>query len=186
VNAGFRNGNEGLHSTFPIHSGFHLVHPLFWSPHFTVPSVGVARGSGGSSPRGSKIAPNFFIFRHEPHWGSLQRPFNLQAPVTGHFGHKTLRHQDTSDPHETLQHRLKTLLHQKPGTRHFGIRSTKSRDTLDLGQFRQNTAPPLIRLKVGAEVSWCRNVLWPKCPAPQAPGMAHDKFLATPIYVPSP
>jgi len=86
--------------------------------------------------------------------------------VTGHFGHKTLRHQDTSDPHETLQHRLKTLVHQKRGTRHFGIRSTKSRDTFDPGQFRQDTAPPVIWLKLGAEVSWCRNVLWPKCPAP--------------------
>jgi len=51
-------------------------------------------------------------------------------------------------------------------TGHFGIRSTKSRDTLDPGQFRQDTAPKVIRLKVGAEVSWCRNVLWPKCPVP--------------------
>jgi len=74
--------------------------------------------------------------------------------ATRHFGTKT------------LQHRLKTLLHQKRGTRHFGIRSTKSWDTLDPGQFRQDTAPPVIWLKVGAEVSCCQNVLWPKCPAP--------------------
>jgi len=86
--------------------------------------------------------------------------------VTGHIGHKTLRHQDTSDPHETFQHRLKTFLHQNCGTRHFSIRSTKSWDTLDQGQFWQDTAPPVMRLKVGAEVSWCRSVLWPKCPAP--------------------
>ena len=82
-------------------------------------------------------------------------------------GYRTLRPQDTSDPHETLQHRLKTLLLQKRATRHFCIRSTKSWDTLiDPGQFRQDTAPPVIRLKVGAEVSWCQNVLWPKCLAP--------------------
>ena len=35
-----------------------------------------------------------------------------------------------------------------------GIRSTKSRDTLDPGQFRHDTAPPVIRLKIGAEVSF--------------------------------
>jgi len=82
--------------------------------------------------------------------------------ATRHFGTKTLR---TRMRHFSM-HRLKTLLHRKRGTRHFGIRSTKSRDTLHQGQFRQDTAPPVIRLKVGAEVSWCRNVLWPKCPAP--------------------
>ena len=36
--------------------------------------------------------------------------------VTGHFGHKTLRHQDTLGHFGTD---LKTLRHQKLGTRHF-------------------------------------------------------------------
>ena len=83
------------------------------------------------------------------------------------FGfYRTLRYQDTSDPHETLQRpSQRHCCTKKRATRHFGIRSTKSRDTLDPGQFRHDTAPPVIRLKVGAEVSWCRNVLWPKCPA---------------------
>ena len=37
------------------------------------------------------------------------------AEVTGHFGHKTLRHQDTLGHFGTG---LKTLRHQKRGTRH--------------------------------------------------------------------
>jgi len=36
--------------------------------------------------------------------------------VTGHFGHKILRHQDTLGHFGTD---LKTLRHQKRGTRHF-------------------------------------------------------------------
>ena len=87
--------------------------------------------------------------------------------VIGHFGHKTLRHQNTSDPHETLQRHLKTLLLQKRGTRRFGIRSAISRDTLDPGQSRQDTAPLVIRFKVGAEVSW---LLVPKCPVAEVSG----------------
>jgi len=96
-------------------------------------------------------------------------------------GYRTLRPQDTSAPrhfdetHETLQHRLKTILHQKRGTRHFGIRLTKSRDTLDPGQFQQDTAPPVIWLKVGAEVSWCRSVLVPKCFVAKVSG-SHSKI----------
>jgi len=81
--------------------------------------------------------------------------------ATRHFGTKTLR---TRMKHfSTVSRHFCTKKH---GTRHFGIRSTKSLDTLDPAQFRQDTAPPVIRLKVGAEVSWCRYVLWPKCPAP--------------------
>jgi len=49
--------------------------------------------------------------------------------VTGHFGHETLRHQC------------------------FGTGSRKSRDTSDPGEFRRDTAAPVIRLKLGAEVS---------------------------------
>jgi len=76
-------------------------------------------------------------------------------------GHRTSVTRHTSDPRETLQHRFRTLLHQKRGTRHFGIRSTKSRDTLHQGQFRQDTALPVIRLKVGADVSSGRSAWLP-------------------------
>jgi len=40
----------------------------------------------------------------------------LKELVTGHFGHKTLRHQDTLGHFGTG---LKTLRHQNRGTRHF-------------------------------------------------------------------
>jgi len=67
--------------------------------------------------------------------------------VTGHFGHKTLRH------------RLKTILHQKRGTRHFGIRSTKSRDS---GQFGPRKIPTRHSSTGDSTSSWCRSVLVPK------------------------
>jgi len=90
---------------------------------------------------------------------------NMSVNVKNYYsvrnGYRTLRPQDTSDPHETLQHHLKTLLRQKRATGHFGIRSTKNRDTLDPRQFRQDAAPPVIRLKVDAEVSCGRNVRLP-------------------------
>ena len=42
--------------------------------------------------------------------------FTVLSRVTRHFGHKTLRHQDTLGHFSTG---LKTLGHQKRGTRHF-------------------------------------------------------------------
>jgi len=45
--------------------------------------------------------------------------------------------------------------------KYFGTGSTKSRDTSDPGQFRRDTAPPVIRLKLGAEVSCGRSVRLP-------------------------
>jgi len=86
------------------------------------------------------------------------RPQDTSAPK--HFGPAS----DTSVPSQLSRH---FCVLQKRGTRHFDIRSTKSGKNLDPGQFRQDTAPPVIRLKAGAEVSWCRNVVWPKCPAPE-------------------
>jgi len=44
-----------------------------------------------------KFCLHFYLF--------IIRPVSVdhqERRVTGHFGHKTLRHQDTSDPHETL------------------------------------------------------------------------------------
>ena len=38
-------------------------------------------------------------------------------------------------------------------TRHFGTGSRKSRDTSDPMRFGRDTAPPVIRLKLGAEMS---------------------------------
>jgi len=85
--------------------------------------------------------------------------------VTGHFCHKALRHQDTLGHFGTG---LKTLWHQKRGTRHFDTSAVieEKPGHFDPGQFRWDIAPPVIRLKLrhqfcGAEVSRCRNVLWP-------------------------
>jgi len=90
--------------------------------------------------------------------------------VTGHFGHKTLRHLDT------LRHfgtDLKTLRHQKRGTKHFDTSAVieEKPGHFDPGQFRRDTAPPVIRLKLrhqfcgaeclGAEVSCGRSVRLP-------------------------
>ena len=80
--------------------------------------------------------------------------------ITGHFGHKTLRHQDTLGHFGTD---LKTLRHQKR-VRDTSTRvpwSRKSRDTST-----QDTALPVIRLKLrhqfcSAEVSRCRSVRLP-------------------------
>ena len=90
--------------------------------------------------------------------------------ITGHFGHKILRHWDTLGHFGTS---LKTLRHQKRSTRHFDTSAVieEKPGHFDPGQFRWDTAPPVIRLKLrqqfyGAEVSRCRSVLWPKCPAP--------------------
>jgi len=90
--------------------------------------------------------------------------------VTGHFGHKTLRHQDILGHFGTD---LKTLQHQKHGTRHFDTSAVieEKLGHFDPRQFRWDTAPPVIRLKLrhqfcGSEVSGCRRVLWPKCPTP--------------------
>ena len=92
----------------------------------------------------------------------------VEQTVTGHFGTKTLR---------TRMRHFSTVSSnfcaKKRGTRHFGIRSTKSRDTLEVWTQDSSDKTQLhrwfgIRLKVGDEVSWCRNVLWPKCPAPNS------------------
>jgi len=98
-----------------------------------------------------------------------------QAPrevlVTRHFGHKTLRHQDTLGHFGT---NLKTLRHQKRGTRDFDMSAVieEKLGHFDPGQLRWDAAPPVIRLKLryqfcDAEVSRCRSVLWPKCLAPE-------------------
>ena len=53
----------------------------------------------------------------------------------GHFGHKTLRHQDTLGHCGTD---LKTLRHQKRGTRHFDTSAVieEKQGHFDPGQFR--------------------------------------------------
>ena len=76
------------------------------------------------------------------------------ATVTGHFGHKTLRHQNTSDPHETLRHQID----EKSG--HFGPRTIPTRHS-----YTGDSAE-----------RWCRNVLWPKCPAPVAAARGDNKL----------
>jgi len=55
--------------------------------------------------------------------------------VTGHFGHKTLRHQDTLGHFGTD---LKTLRHQERGTRHFDTSAVieEKPGHFDPGQFR--------------------------------------------------
>ena len=55
--------------------------------------------------------------------------------VTGHFGHKTLRHQDTLGHFGTD---LKTLRHQKRDTRHFDTSAVieEKPGHFDPGQFR--------------------------------------------------
>ena len=55
--------------------------------------------------------------------------------VTGHFGHKTRRHQDTLGHFGTD---LKTLRHQKRGTRHFDTSAVIEQKPghFDPGQFR--------------------------------------------------
>jgi len=95
--------------------------------------------------------------------------------VTGHFGHKTLRHQDTLGHFGTG---LKTLRHHKRGTRHFDtsvVIEEKPRH-FDPGQFWWDTAPTVIRLKLrhqfcGAEVS--HSVLMPKCLVAEVSGSHH-------------
>ena len=63
--------------------------------------------------------------------------------VTRHFGHKTLRPHGTTDPHETLRHRCRSVLRhfgtksqkmghfgtRTNGTRHFGTGAEVSKDT---------------------------------------------------------
>ena len=88
------------------------------------------------------------------------------SAVTGHFGHKTLRHQDTLGHFGTD---LKTLQHQKRGTRHFDTSAVieEKPGHFDPRQFQWDTAPPVIRLKLQHQfILWCRSVLRPKCPAP--------------------
>jgi len=77
--------------------------------------------------------------------------------VTGHFSDRTLRLQDTSDPHETPRHQnmlrtisalvpkclIKTLRHRiEEKSEHFGPRTIRTR----------HSYRPVIRLKIGAEV----------------------------------
>ena len=83
---------------------------------------------------------------------------------------RTLRHQDSLGHFGTG---LKTLRHQQRVTGHFDTSAVieEKPGHFDPGQFRWHTAPPVIRLKLrhqfcGADVSRCRSVLWPKCPAP--------------------
>ena len=66
---------------------------------------------------------------------SMSVIFCLLQTVTGHFGHKTLRHQDTLGHFGTG---LKTLRHQKRGTRHFdtSVVIEEKPGHFDLGQFR--------------------------------------------------
>jgi len=91
---------------------------------------------------------------------SMMIPHTLEAPavlngrvsfVIGHFGHKTLRLRCRSVCRSVL--------------RHFSTGSRKSRDTSDPRQFRRDTAPPVIRLKLGAEVSghFGAKFVVPKC-----------------------
>jgi len=87
-----------------------------------------------------------------------------------YIGYRTLRHQDTLGHFDTD---LKTLRHQKRGMRHFDTSAVieEKPGHFDPGPFRWDTAPPVIRLELrhqfcGAELSRCRSVLWPKCPAP--------------------
>jgi len=94
----------------------------------------------------------------------------VEKMVTGHFGHKTLRHQDTLGHFGTD---LKTFRHRKTWyeTLRHECRDEEKPGHFDPGQFRWDTALSVIQLKLrhqfcGAEVSRCRNVLWPKCPAP--------------------
>jgi len=107
-----------------------------------------------------------------------------ESEVTGHFGHRTLRtrtrHFGTGDEVSQVSGHFGTKnvvrdTSAPVSKSHFGTGSRKSRDTSEPGQYRRDTAPPVIRLKLGAEVSkWFgaelsghfgRNVLWPKCPA---------------------
>jgi len=99
-------------------------------------------------------------------------PGITESVVTGHFGQKTLLHQDTLGHFGTG---LKTLRHQKRGTSYFDTSAVieEKPGHFDREQFRWDTAPPVIRLKLrhqffGAEVSRCRSVLWPKCPASES------------------
>ena len=59
----------------------------------------------------------------------------LKELVTGHFGHKTLRHQDTLGHFGTD---LKTLRHQKRGMGHFDTSAVieEKLEHFDPGQFR--------------------------------------------------
>jgi len=79
--------------------------------------------------------------------------------------YRTLRHQDTSDPHETLRHRCYNV------SRHFGTSAevdTKSLQTLQhrieekLGQFGLWTIPTRYSSTGDSASSWCRSVrtLW--------------------------
>jgi len=69
-----------------------------------------------------------------------------------HIGHKTLRHQDTSDPHETLQHRLKTLLRQNV------VRNTSASDRRKVGTLWTQDNSDKTQLHW-----WFRLKLVPKC-----------------------
>jgi len=88
----------------------------------------------------------------------LSARFLLGAPytITGHFGHKTLRHQDTLGHFGTG---LKTLRHE-------------CHDRGKAGTVRPRTIPMRHRLhssngdSSSAPILWCRSVLRPKCPAP--------------------
>jgi len=114
---------------------------------------------------------------HPLDWSKFQSYVSLfvwlpDTSATRNFGIKTL--WDTSAPiSRHFGTDLKTLWHQKRGTRHFDSSAVNEEKPghFDPGQFRCDTAPPVIRLKLwhrfcGAEVSRCRSVLWPKCPAP--------------------
>jgi len=97
----------------------------------------------------------------------------LQEMVTGHFGHKTLRHQDTLGHFGTG---FKTLRHQKHGTRHFNTIEEKP-GQFDAGQFRWDTAPPKPKLRhqfCGAEVSCGRSVQFPR-KSPQHPYKPYNR-----------
>ena len=74
--------------------------------------------------------------------------------VTGHFGHKILRHQDTLGHFGTG---LKTLRHQKRGTRHFDTNAVIEEKLahFDPGQFRWDTTPPVLNFGTNFVVPKC-------------------------------
>ena len=80
----------------------------------------------------------------------------LSMMVTGHFGHKTLRthtrHFGTGVPYPLLKAFRRSFSY---------ILGTEVSNSL------MPKCPDTRHQFCGAEVSWCRNVLWPKCPAPR-------------------
>jgi len=90
----------------------------------------------------------------------------------GHFGHKTIRHRDTSAPQNWCRSLQPitggAVYHRKcPGSKWTGFSSITTLVSKCLVP-RFWCRSVLMPVSKCPRVSWCRSVLWPKCPVTRA------------------